>query len=291
MTHRTARHSALIVGVLCLLIGAIGVGLPTRALAQTEGAGDTASDPEDIEKANAHFAKGAQLFSEKRYAPAIVEFLSAYKYKPDPMLLYNISVAHARLGNIDEAYKAAARAAASDKMPEKAAPTNSARVRAWGAVLRAGSLGERIAAAQKAQTATRATLSDDLSTAAPPPPGAADNASSALSAIGWSGVAASAVGVGLMGYATYVDLSMGEDIDAYKSAAQAGDSRAYRDHKDDLAGRQSTGLIALYSGVGLTAVGLGLLSYDLLSEDGETTSIGVSAGDGGGSIRISYFFQ
>src|SRR5690554_2510925 len=133
MTKRRSAYPTLLITAFCLSVGTAGVIFPSPAAAQ-----ESEPTAQELEKAQAHFAKGAQFFSEQRYAEAIVEFLSAYKYKPDPMLQYNISVAHARLGNIEEAYRAALRAdAASDKMPEKAVPVNAARARASERLLRA----------------------------------------------------------------------------------------------------------------------------------------------------------
>jgi len=284
MMKRRRVNSTLLITAFCLSLGAAGVMLPSPAAAQ-----ESEPTAEELEKAQAHFAKGAQFFSEQRYAAAIVEFLSAYKYKPDPMLQYNISVAHARLGNIEEAYRAALRAdAASDKMPEKAVPVNAARARAWQRVLQARALGEGITAGEQLQASEEARHDDALSVIEKP----ADAPSSGLSALGWSGVAAGAAGVGLVGYATYVELSMSDDINAYKSAAGAPTPDAYQTYKDDLAGRQTAGLIALYSGAALTALGVGLLSYDLLREDGEErASIDVSAGAGGAALRLTYLFD
>src|SRR5690554_3397180 len=254
MTKRRSAYPTLLITAFCLSVGTAGVIFPSPAAAQ-----ESEPTAQELEKAQAHFAKGAQFFSEQRYAEAIVEFLSAYKYKPDPMLQYNISVAHARLGNIEEAYRAAGRAGASEQMPEKAMPVNSARVRAWGRVLQARALGDAIIAADALQAADESQ--DEYEITAIKKPVAAP--SSGLSALGWSGVAAGVAGVGLLGYATYVELSMGDEIDAYKAAADAPSPRDYDTYKDDLAGRQTGGLIALYSGAALTALGVGLLSYEI----------------------------
>lgn len=288
MTTRRSPYSTLIICALYLLVGGFGVAIPASAQAQDDARTAEVPTAEALEKAEAHFAKGAQYFSEERYASAIVEFLSAYKYKPDPMLQYNISIAHARLGNIDEAYKAALRAdAKSSQIPESAVPVNAARVHAWGSALQARALGEALASAHKTQAARGEELRGDIASIETP----AVASNSGLSALGWSGVAASAVGVGLLGYATYVDRSMGDDIDAYQSSAGAPRPDDYHAYKDDLAQRQVIGLISLYSGVALTAVGLGMLSYDLFSDGGESAVMDVSAGSDGAAVRLTYLFK
>src|SRR5690554_5493713 len=248
MTKRRCQKSMLIICALCLFAGAIGVAIPAPATAQE----DAPITEEERAKAEAHFAKGAQYFSEERYSLAIVEFLSAYKYKPDPMLQYNISVAHSRLGNIDEAYAAALRAAGAEGMPERAVPVNMARIHAWGSALQARAVVDDINAPEQP---SRSQLEPEDEVRPIPKPNKAS--SPTLSTLGWSGVAASAVGLGLLGYAGYVDASMSDDIDAYKAAAHAPTPEAYQRHKNDLAARQSVGLITLYSGAALTAVGLG----------------------------------
>lgn len=285
MTKRRRAYSTVLISAFCLGLGAAGVALPGAAAAQ-----DSEPTAEQLDKAQAHFAKGAQYFSEQRYAAAIVEFLSAYKYKPDPMLQYNISVAHARLGNVEEAYRAALRAdAASDKMPDKAVPVNAARIGAWGRVLQARALGEAIRAGEQPQASAEVAEQGDALRELEEP---VEAPSAGLSALGWSGIAAGAAGVGLLGYATYVELSLGDDIDAYKSAAEAPTPDAYQSYKDDLATRQSVGLIALYSGAALTALGVGLLSYDLLREDGEErAAVDVAAGAHGATLRLTYLFD
>ncbi|AWV88093.1 hypothetical protein [Bradymonas sediminis] len=284
MTKRRSQKSMLIICALCLFVGAAGVALPASATAQE----DAPITEEERAKAEAHFAKGAQYFSEERYALAIVEFLSAYKHKPDPMLQYNISVAHSRLGNIDEAYAAALRAAGSKGMPERAVPVNMARIRAWGSALQARAVVDDINAPEQPTPVSQVEPGDEVR----PIPKPQKASSPALSTLGWSGVAASAAGLGLLGYAGYVEASMGDDIEAYKAAAYAPTPEAYQRHKDDLAARQTVGLVTLYSGAALTAVGLGLLSYDLLSEDGaETASIDLSAGGDGATVRLTYLFD
>lgn len=283
MTTRRFSYSTLIIGAIGLLVGGLGIVIPATAAAQ-----DDAPTAEELEKAEAYFAKGAQYFSEERYDSAIDEFLNAYQYTPDPMLQYNISLAHARMGNIDEAYKAARRAdAKSGQMPEKAVPVNAARVHAWGHVLQARALSEAIARAPKTPLPRDEEPRDEIvyieKPGSAPKPG--------LSALGWSGVAAGAVGVGLVGYATYVDLSMSDDIAAYQSSADAPSPRDYQAYKDDLAGRQTIGLVSLYSGIALTAAGLGMLGYDLISDNNESGMLDVSTSGDGASIHLIYLFD
>jgi tetratricopeptide (TPR) repeat protein len=50
-----------------------------------------------------HFERGQVNYDLKEYAAALEEFKSAYRYKQDPVMLYNIAQCHFFLGHNDEA--------------------------------------------------------------------------------------------------------------------------------------------------------------------------------------------
>jgi tetratricopeptide (TPR) repeat protein len=275
------------VGLIFCMLSLLAAGVPTAAFAQGPARDDAKSavSQEDAEKAKMHFAKGAKYYYKEQYAQAIVEFLNAYKYKPDPMILYNLSMAHSRLGNIEEAHKAAARARQMGGMPDPAATKNAARLRGWGQVFAARTVTTRVAreAAQKREAAQTPEV-------APPRVDIPAESDSTLSAAGWSGVGVSVIGLGLLGYAAYVDVAMEEDINAYESAARSNPA-AFQSLKSDLDQRQTVGRIALYSGAACALIGLGLVTFDLLGEGAETTSVGLGGAGDGASVQVSYSFR
>lgn len=277
MKTRTLYQICVILCVSCL----ISAGAPSLGYAQAQDAEPSA---EEVEKAQTHFAQGAEYFYKEDYAKAVVEFLNAYKYSPDSMILYNLSMAHAKLGNFDEAYKAAARAQEMGGMADSAALRNDARLDAWHLVIVGESRARQIAEAPAQPTVVEVSEPDSAPFFQWPE----------LSIIGWSGVGASALGIGLLSYATYANISMRGDMDAYEAAAERGDSERYHQLNEDLSKRQTAGLVTLYSGLALTAAGVGLITFDLLKEDDARASSAqlTSTPDGqGASVQILYEFR
>jgi hypothetical protein len=75
----------------------------------------------DIEIARAHFATGLSYYDSERYAPAVKEFLDAYRLSPRPALLYNIARSYEHLGDAGRAAKYyRSYIAAVPKAPERA---------------------------------------------------------------------------------------------------------------------------------------------------------------------------
>lgn len=291
----------LIVGLTC----ALGVGAPATAVAQTHHAGHTrAQAKRNAKKANKHFTLGAKHFYKKEYAQAIVEFLKAYRYKPDPMILYNMSLAHARLGNLGDAYHAAVRASEMKGMPPKIVVKNNARLAAWGRALAAQHMTKEVLEARRqAKQTAQATKAAGSSTKQASTTTSATSAAhdtmtpgssthdAGLSGLGWTGVWVGVVGLGLTGYAGYVDMSMSDDLAAYKRAARNNERAAYNTYKSDLDQRQTIGRIALYSGVACAAIGVTMLTVDLLDEQETQVSMGVQPSPQGASVHLSMSFE
>jgi tetratricopeptide (TPR) repeat protein len=230
---------------LSLLVTLLAPLLPSAASAQTHE-----------EQARHHFDEGARHFYEGDFSRAILEFRRAYHYQPDPMILYNISLAHSRLGNISDAYEAGQAAASMPGMPEAARVRNDARVGALAVALSAESMASRISRlATPTSNATRTPLDEPNHGYAPGP-------------IGWTAVALGGAGAGLLTYALVLDRSLENDIEAYRSASDEGQVSDYDALRDRIATRTTRGRIALYSGLGLTIAGAGLLAYDLLDTNG-----------------------
>ncbi len=310
LKNLSIRHTLLPVALACALVA----GLPATAAAQSHGSHARSGHKIDAKKASKHFTLGAKHFYKKEYAQAIVEFLKAYEYKPDPMILYNLSLAHARLGNFADAYHAAVRASQMKGMPAKIVVKNNARIAAWGRAVEAQKVAKRVVEAkaqaqarakeqaqakakEQAQAKVKTEHARRASTSALPAdadsitPGSSTH-DAHLNALGWTGVWVGVLGMGLAGYAGYVDMSMSDDLAAYKRAARDGDRSAYQSYKSDLDSRQTIGRIALYSGVACAAIGVTMLTVDLLGDDADTqVSVGATPAPRGASVHLSLSFK
>jgi tetratricopeptide (TPR) repeat protein len=253
--------------------GRTGLAICLTLLMWMGPSGGFAQDDSDAQMAEKHFEAGAEHFYEKEYSRAIVEFRKAYRYQPDPMILFNLSAAHLRLENYEDARRFAMRADADGGLPDKITPRNRALIDALTVRLQS----ESIAADIKEERSARAEVDKPA-----PPPQASDD--SELGALGWTGVGLMAVGVGLSGYATYVEVSLQDDIDAYKQAAKQ-DADEHARLREDIDSQQRIGRIALYSGIGLGGLGVGLWLTDLLgTSEEESPTIAVTPGLGSGRV-------
>ena len=90
-------------------------------------------------------------FEAGRFAQAIESFKAAHEVLPDPLLLYNLALAHARLDQIPEALKAARRAA-QDGLEARVRPRNQARVSAFTTILNGREVCARMARRPLART-------------------------------------------------------------------------------------------------------------------------------------------
>ncbi len=59
--------------------------------------------PDEAAQFKEHFERGQVNYDLKEYAAALEEFKSAYRYRQDPVMLYNIAQCHFFLGNNEEA--------------------------------------------------------------------------------------------------------------------------------------------------------------------------------------------
>lgn len=265
-----ARWVAFLLFALCL------GGAPQIGAAQ-----QPPPDKEAAKKAKEHFARGASHFYKEEYDQAVVEFLNAYDYYPDPMILYNLARAHAKLDSIKTAIQTAEKAQRMGGMPKKATARNAARIAAWKRLLTAREISEDIAG-PRAQDPRR------KSTPVAPPPDAPR-----LGAVGWTGVGLTVVGAGLVGYAGYVELDLDTQISNYKKAARNNDDVHYRRFKQDIADRQQVGKVSLYTGLACLATGVGLWSYDLFdaSEAESSVTVDLAPSADGPSVGFSFSFE
>lgn len=230
-----ALRAAVVFGVLTCFA-------PTSAFAQT-------SNTHDEARARHHFDEGARFFYEGDFSRAVVEFRRAYQYKPDPMILYNLSLAQSRLGNIADAYDAGVAASAMPGMPDAARVRNDARVGALSVALSADRLARRI------------------ETLSPRQPPTNPDQVEAMSPIAWTGIGTALVGTGLLTYALVLNQRLGPDIEEYRSAQREGRVGDYYALREHIEAQTSRGRVVFYSGLAITATGIGLWIYDFLDRD------------------------
>jgi hypothetical protein len=240
----------------------------------------------DAATARKHFDRGAEYFYEGDNSKAVVEFMKAYRLQPHPSILYNVSIAHVRLENVDEAYRVARKAASMEGMPQKMSTGNDGRIRGLERIMEARTVAESIVASHdRAEPASRAK---PVSRAEAP---AKDT--DAMGGLGWTGVTMTAVGVGLLGYAAVTHVQLDADISAYQEASANRQVATYEQYRQEISDKQDIGRVALYSGAGLAAVGLGLWLTDLLSDssdDQASVSIGVNPRPARRSIHLMVTF-
>jgi hypothetical protein len=199
-----------------------------------------AQDEETIEKVQGHFERGAAAFENKDYETAIREFEAGNGLMPDPIFLYNISLAHGLLGRVEQSL-AVARLAEATGLDEPDATQNRARIVALTRATQANELSRTMSTIVQAPETTPL-----------------------LSWYGWAGVGTAGLGLLSLTAATILDISIGPDIENYKEAAAIGDAITYRRLKSDIESDQAAAKTLFFSGLGLTAIGAALITYDVL---------------------------
>ncbi|TXD38134.1 hypothetical protein FRC98_04345 [Lujinxingia vulgaris] len=287
------RH---LIAALCTLL-ALST-LATSAFAQDEPTAD--------ELALQYFDEGASFFIEGNYARAILSFRRAFDQRPDPMILYNMSLAHSRLGNHREAYQTTLATQRMEGLPEQARVRVDARVNALYVVINAEALAPRmaaIAAGDETQEETSATeevaeITRQAPTPAQParpvrpiaPPLDLDQQPEGMGLVGWAGVGTTVVGAGLLTGALLIDRSLATDIDAYQQASDQGRLDDYNQLRADIETRANTGKILLYSGAGAAALGLGMWIFGATSAADTNIDVAFAPDGSSGLVRFSTSF-
>lgn len=227
----------------------------------------SAQGAETIVKVQTHFEKGAEYFQKGDYEAAIAEFEAGNGLLPNPIFLYNISLAHGKLGRVEQSL-AVARLAEATGLDEPDATQNRARISA-------------LMTAQQALT---------LANAMEPVPEPAPPLEEPLfSTLGWIGVASASLGVVSLVGATIMDASIGTTIENYEAAAASGDATNYRLFKSEIESDQVLTRSLFFIGLGLSAAGAGLVAYDLFWDE-STLEMAVSPTSDGvsGAFRMTW---
>lgn len=218
----------------------------------------------------AHFDRGAELYFQGDYSKAIVEFKRGYEIEPHPMFQINIALAYWRLDNLDEAINHGEEArAGADKLEDDVRTENQARLHVWRTTAKTRALAE--AAHRRAEALARqeqtVEASDTTTTEPEPEP--------LFGPVGWAGVGTAGAGVVSLGVWSVLELSLDDDVVAFREAGRAGDADRFDALRAELERKQRVARGVLFAGIGLSAVGGALIAYDLLAGAGTEVTVGL----------------
>ncbi|MBA2661087.1 MAG: hypothetical protein H0U74_02235 [Bradymonadaceae bacterium] len=259
--RRAQVRSRLLAG---LIVGAL-------SLATLPGQGQAQSAPSDEDRrvGQEFFDSGAKFFVAGDYAAAIVEFRKGYARLPEPLFLYNIALAETRLGRYQQALQTSERA--EKVLAGDSADANKGLQAACTTIIDAGKRAEAIALAL-AQAAAEPQIEEPKESVEaveavavvvepqPQPTG--------FGALGWTGVGVATLGGLALAGAGLTIMSLESDWQAYEEAARLSDGARYSALSESIEDQQIVGQVLLYSGVGLVAVGSGLIIYELVRSSG-----------------------
>src|SRR4051812_37380375 len=99
------NETKLVTLALVALLAGTAAAAPKKDAAPPEPAKEAPKEAKEGDRAAAkvHFGAGKQFYKESRYEDAIREFAAAYRYDPNPLLLYNLAQADEKAGNIPDA--------------------------------------------------------------------------------------------------------------------------------------------------------------------------------------------
>ena len=238
----------------------------------------SAQDAETITKVEKHFESGANLFQSGQYEQAIEEFEAGYALYPDPILLYNISLAHGKLGRVDKSLTVA-ELAESMNLQEPDRTQNQSRIVALRRAQVSQDMAPIIAQRVKAEERERAEAEAQKR-----------RRQDEFGTYGWIGVGVAGAGVLALVGAIILDASLSSDIDAFEDAAARGDQLEYDRLKSDIESKQSTSQILLFTGIGLTAVGAGFIVYELFFDGRSDSAVSIAPTQGGAAASYRLRF-
>lgn len=194
---------------------------------------------QDFEQVQLHFDNGVRLYEEGKYDAAIDEFQKGYALYPDPVLLYNISMAHGKMGRMDQSL-AVAQLAHSTGLEDPDRTQNLARISALQASQNSRDIASNAAVARANS------------------PSGADTWLGRTDWRFWAGAGAVGLGVGSLVIGAVVDSGISDTIEAYEAAADAGETATYIRLRNTINDDQGTA-IGLYVVGGLLVAGGGAL--------------------------------
>ncbi|MGM0555267.1 MAG: tetratricopeptide repeat protein [Myxococcota bacterium] len=245
----------------------------------------------DKDEAQELAQRGAKAFVKKDYAMAVTYFQRAASLDPNPVLLYNLSLAQSRLGNVEDARDAAQRAIdmGSENVPEDTWVKLHARRDAYDRALAGQAMAQDLAPDDPAISDQRGGEEGDDGTSVAR---RESEPESPISTIGWVGAGTGVAGVALLAGAGFVNADVRATIESYDDARRAGEFDRAETLQSEVESGQQLGQVLLYSGAGLAAVGTGLFVYDLVN-GGESEKSATVTGvprPGGASVMLHLRF-
>lgn len=231
----------------------IGTSLPVQAQDAT------------VDEVQQHFETGASLYFEQKYDEAIVEFQKGYSLYPDPLFLYNISMAHGKMGRVDESL-AVAELARTSGLDEPDATQNLARIVA----LKDTKVAQSVASNVRVNDVPKA-----------PPFSPAEVSERPFDWKFWAGTGAATAGVASVVVGAVIDSGLNDTISAYEAAARAGEQETYTRLQQTIDDDQTKATVFYAAGAVLVAVGAGLVVWSLVDED---ASVAVTLSPNGGQV-------
>lgn len=230
---------------------------------------------EDRRQAQIHFDEGASFYIQGEYARAILEFRKGYHRVPEAMFLYNIALAEAKLGQHGRALATTERAAQG--LTGRTAVSNQALGQASHTVVtgeaRAKAIAEalaqeRVEAPVDVEAPKEEEEEEEVVVVEGPqnleePPGL-EKERAGLSVLGWTGAALTGLGAAALAGSGVVAIRLQSDWEEYAAAAAASNTAEYEAWRAGIVDDQKLGRGLLYAGAGLSAVGAGLIVFDLM---------------------------
>ena len=241
---------------------------------------------EDKEKAEAYYERGVKAFFEKKYPQAITYFQRAYSLDPDAVQLYNISLAHSKMGNASDALEAALEAQSMGGLPKDTALKNEFRIIGYRRVIAAKKVAEDI----NPPTVEKDTTKGDRGVEDPGP-----SDEEGLGAVGWAGLGTAGLGVGALIGAGVLNFIVAGNMEEYDTARADGDFGRASGLYSDIGDRQEMGRVLLYSGAGLVAVGGALFAYDYFgstetADSADQATVFGAVDPEGASVQVRWAF-
>lgn len=258
MNSEVGRRMHRILLYVVVMLGVLGAGVWSPGTARAEP-----PDSDSKEAATKHYERGMKAFEAGDYEKAVSELRTVYTLRPDPIVLYNISLAEWRSGDL-EAARIAAERAKREGLPDRAIPKTDGRIAGYRVIAQSK---------QRASDAAEVASSPAPDPAAPPGPDPKPAPEpQGLSARGWTGIASGAAGLGLLAGAFAIERSLASQLQPYRRSAREGDLEEYRDFQKNRLGElrrlQTTGRIFFAAGLAAASTGATLLIWDLSSNAG-----------------------
>ena len=232
---RTYAHAVCIVAIVAAAVPAV------------------AQDADHRERSDAHYKAGATFYKQGQYQKAIAELERGYKLAPHPVFLVNIALAHARLGQWQEAIFWGERAVVEPGLSPEATAGMRARTISWSRRAVAVAVADSAAADSKRLQAEAIAEQNRREQA---------KRDRRVKALGWAGVTSAGIGLGAIAGSVAIGASLADDREDYEAAAERGDAVRYEVLRNDIDRSQTIGKILLFTGIAGVVAGGTLFYFD-----------------------------